>query len=406
VTITSTIFANRGDNLVSFEEGGQVHSLGHNLFSDAPALPLDPTDLINTDPLLGPLADNGGPTLTMALTPASPGIDAGSCTDASGSPVGADQRGIPRPQPSGGRCDIGAFEYVPSAPRPLIVGGSRPVVNGSTAATFAGVVNPGGLTTIVRFQYGLDARYRLPGRRANVYDHLTPAVRIFGGYGPVRISATAFRLVPAALYHVHLLVANAAGTVIGPDQTFVTAKDPPPRPPVLGAYIVAAPAGGLVRVRIGRTFVPLTEPRRLPANTEFDARYGSVVVSAAGAGGGMTGKFGGAVFKLTQAESGSSRGVATVAIVDGAFAGVPAYAGCRRPTSRMVQTLHANISGRFRIAGRFSAGTARAGQWATSDRCDGTLTSVRRGSVQVTNLVRHSNVTVRGGHAYLARRGR
>ena len=55
--------------------------------------------------ILAPLADNGGPTLTHALVPDSPAIDA--------SPVDAecaatDQRGNARPQ--GAMCDIGAFE--------------------------------------------------------------------------------------------------------------------------------------------------------------------------------------------------------------------------------------------------------------------------------------------------------
>jgi hypothetical protein len=79
--------------------------LGHNLFSDAPSFALDPTDLINTDPLLAPLADNGGPTPTMALLPGSPAIDAG----VSVSGVTTDQRGVPRPQ--GSAPDIGAFEF-------------------------------------------------------------------------------------------------------------------------------------------------------------------------------------------------------------------------------------------------------------------------------------------------------
>ena len=59
----------------------------------------------NTDPILGPLADNGGPTLTMALLPGSPAIDAG---DTSLAPA-TDQRGFPRP--AGLAADIGAFEY-------------------------------------------------------------------------------------------------------------------------------------------------------------------------------------------------------------------------------------------------------------------------------------------------------
>ena len=54
-----------------------VTSLGHNLDSDDTCTLTEPTDLPNTDPLLGPLADNGGPTLTHALLAGSPAIDAG-----------------------------------------------------------------------------------------------------------------------------------------------------------------------------------------------------------------------------------------------------------------------------------------------------------------------------------------
>src|SRR5262250_3510356 len=58
--------------------------------------------------MLGPLQDNCGPTMTLALLPGSPAIDAGSM---SCPPPSVDQRGIPRPQPTGGRCDIGAYEF-------------------------------------------------------------------------------------------------------------------------------------------------------------------------------------------------------------------------------------------------------------------------------------------------------
>jgi predicted outer membrane repeat protein len=60
----------------------------------------------NLDPMLGPLADNGGPTQTVALLSGSPAIDA--AVDANCPPT--DQRGVPRPQ--GAHCDIGAFELV------------------------------------------------------------------------------------------------------------------------------------------------------------------------------------------------------------------------------------------------------------------------------------------------------
>jgi hypothetical protein len=60
------------------------------------------------DPKLGPLEDNGGPTLTMALLPGSPAIDTGDTTAA----PPTDQRGVPRPFSLA--ADIGAFEFWPT----------------------------------------------------------------------------------------------------------------------------------------------------------------------------------------------------------------------------------------------------------------------------------------------------
>jgi CSLREA domain-containing protein len=76
------------------------------------------TDQIGTaanpiDPLLGPLADNGGPTLTHALLPGSAALDAltGFCP-------ATDQRGFARPYDGNGDgtavCDIGAYETAPA----------------------------------------------------------------------------------------------------------------------------------------------------------------------------------------------------------------------------------------------------------------------------------------------------
>ncbi len=68
-------------------------------------------DITGEAPLLGALADNGGPTLTQALLAGSPALEAGDVA-APGSGGTAceplDQRGLCRP--GGARCDIGAFE--------------------------------------------------------------------------------------------------------------------------------------------------------------------------------------------------------------------------------------------------------------------------------------------------------
>lgn len=63
--------------------------------------------LLDADPLLGPLAMNGGTTPTQALTPDSPAIDQGSNPEA----LADDQRGAGYPRVVGAATDIGAFEY-------------------------------------------------------------------------------------------------------------------------------------------------------------------------------------------------------------------------------------------------------------------------------------------------------
>jgi cysteine-rich repeat protein len=76
---------------------------------------VDDTGSVVTDPLLGSLKDNGGPTRTHApLFPSSPAVDA----SAAGPP--ADQRGATRPQ--GGSFDIGAVEVAQAAPGVLAPG--------------------------------------------------------------------------------------------------------------------------------------------------------------------------------------------------------------------------------------------------------------------------------------------
>jgi len=86
---------------------GTIVDDGSNLSSDGTCAFTNVGSLNNIDPKLGPLADNGGTTLTMALLAGSPAIDAG---DTAASPP-TDQRGIPRP--FGAAADIGAYEYTP-----------------------------------------------------------------------------------------------------------------------------------------------------------------------------------------------------------------------------------------------------------------------------------------------------
>jgi CSLREA domain-containing protein len=96
---------------------GSLLSVGYNLVQNPEGCKIKGTTTGNVtgkDPTLGPLANNGGPTQTMALQAGSPAIDAANPAKP-GSGGGAceltDQRGTPRAVgPAGTICDIGAFE--------------------------------------------------------------------------------------------------------------------------------------------------------------------------------------------------------------------------------------------------------------------------------------------------------
>jgi len=88
----------------------ELSNIRHNLLgrSDAATFvgPGIGSDHIVPNPLLGPLADHGGPTFTMGAASGQPGIDAGD--DSLANTLATDQRGAPRRY--GSHVDIGAFE--------------------------------------------------------------------------------------------------------------------------------------------------------------------------------------------------------------------------------------------------------------------------------------------------------
>lgn len=100
---TGSVYSNPLDqnNLSGLEITGS-----YNLLSDGGSNSPNLTNpLLNTDPQLGALADNGGQTQTMLLAYTSPAVDAqpsAACT------ATTDQRGLPRPQNRA--CDMGAVE--------------------------------------------------------------------------------------------------------------------------------------------------------------------------------------------------------------------------------------------------------------------------------------------------------
>jgi Kelch motif/Calx-beta domain len=113
ISLVNTILAQNYDHNGLSNYVGDPNALiskGHNLEDGSDAGFTASGDLENVNPLLSPLALNGGSTLSHALLLGSLAIDGGNATICSRAPVnGLDQRGVTRDQ--GAACDIGAYEY-------------------------------------------------------------------------------------------------------------------------------------------------------------------------------------------------------------------------------------------------------------------------------------------------------
>jgi hypothetical protein len=137
--------------------GGTITSHGYNLSSDDGGGFLAATgDQINTDPMLGPLQDNGGPTFTHALLTGSPAIDQGKRAAIASLALNTDQRGLPRPvdipgitnATGGDGSEIGAFEVQASAASiPIVLTNPQKLGNGAFQFSFTNT--PGASFTVL-----------------------------------------------------------------------------------------------------------------------------------------------------------------------------------------------------------------------------------------------------------------
>jgi CSLREA domain-containing protein len=161
VTLYNTIVAENPIGGNCYWGSGMINDGGHNI-EDGNTCSFSPANdsMPNTDPVLGPLQDNGGPTWTRALLPGSPAIDAAN-------PVYCptnDQRGVLRPMDGDNDgntvCDIGSYEY-----------------------EHEGILYP--TTTTIT---GDDPDHSLPGQPFTVDFDVTTSIGVLGGTVIVTVS--------------------------------------------------------------------------------------------------------------------------------------------------------------------------------------------------------------------------
>jgi hypothetical protein len=191
---------------------------------------------------------------------------------------------------------------------------------------------------------------------------------------------------------------------------------------VSGDVFIKYPPGTGPRaaVKPPKGFVALKGAANVPMGAQLDTRRGRVAVTSAHDTSGnaaQTADFYDGLFAVRQSTPKMKPAQPKVLITDLVLAGEPPRSECapikgasaaavkkkKRGGKSVLGALWGNGKGRFRTDGKYSSATVRGTIWLTQDRCDGTLTTVKRGTVSVRDFKRRRTVAVKAGHGYLAR---
>ena len=188
--------------------------------------------------------------------------------------------------------------------------------------------------------------------------------------------------------------------------------------PVLGKTVTASVVRGKVFIKVpgsgarasqkGSSFVPLTTKRSIPVRSILDTRRGTVALRSARNRKGKVqpGTFSDGVFQVLQSRKRGAKGL-TELRMKGSAAGFKSCRNTRNASAalsrRTIRRLRAKAKGNYRTRGRHSAATVRGTTWTVQDRCDGTLTTVKRGKVAVRDFRLRKTITLTAGKSYLAR---
>jgi hypothetical protein len=208
----------------------------------------------------------------------------------------------------------------------------------------------------------------------------------------------------------------------------------PPPPPVPGKSVVVRVVSGEVFIKLpgsGRAratgppkgFVPFTGAANIPVGSQLDTSKGRVALTSAADTGGVktqTSDFYQGIFQVRQTVPKKKPTKPKALTTDLVMKGQIARSQCaplksarsaaadakkkkKKGPKAVLGKLWGNGKGKFRTSGKYSSATVRGTIWLVEDRCEGTFTKVRRGTVRVRDLRRKRTVTVKAGHTYLAR---
>jgi len=184
--------------------------------------------------------------------------------------------------------------------------------------------------------------------------------------------------------------------------------------PSLGSRVAVQPGPTTLGLQLpaAHRLVPLLDHVNIPVGSLIDTTAGEArLTSSISRTRRQSGRFSGALFQVLQARA-ARRGLTELRLRGASFDGCRSAARAaprsrtaqrRRLSNRVVRALEGNARGRFRTRGRHSSATVRGTRWSVADRCDGTLTRVRRGKVAVRDFRRRRTIVLRAGKNYLAR---
>lgn len=202
-----------------------------------------------------------------------------------------------------------------------------------------------------------------------------------------------------------------------------------PDPPVVGKTVTATVVTGDVLIKLpgkssaahvsqekGQEFVPLSVVGSIPVKSIVDTTEGKVKISSRRKKGGkkQRGTFSAGVFQVLQSRKEKAKGLTELRL-KGSIAEHckgkkksdgkknDANANAAKLSKKAIRRLKAKAKGRYRTRGRHSAATVRGTKWTITDRCDGTLTKVKRGKVTVEDFRLKRTIVVKRGKRYLAK---